>query len=250
MRKVLAVALLAIALGTTSTAVAAEVNVSAAASLMDALKELGTSYEKSAGDKVVFNFGASSLLARQIQEGAPADLFFSADEAKMDTLEKGKLLVAGTRQSLLSNSLVVVVAADSKLALGSMKDLAAPRFRAIAIAEPRTVPAGIYAKEYLKEIGLWQQVIDRLIPTENVRGALAAVESGNVEAGIVYKTDALISKKVKVAFEVPRAEGPDISYPVALLRTAERSEAARRVLAFLASEEARAVFLRYGFVVR
>lgn len=204
------IATLVIGLSLPAALPAAEVKVSAAASLTDALRELATSYEKQSGDTVLFNLGASSTLARQIQEGAPADVFFSADEEKMNGLERGHL-APGTRRSLLSNSLVVVVAADGPLRMSAIRDLAQPRFRALALAEPQTVPAGIYAKEYLRKIGLWSVVIDRVIPTENVRAALAAVESGNVEAGIVYKTDALISRKVRVAWEVPRGEGPDIS---------------------------------------
>ncbi len=228
---------------------AADLQVFAAASLTDALREISAEYEKTAGDKPVLNLGASSTLARQIQEGAPADLFLSADEAKMDGLEKRRLLLAGTRRSVLSNTLVVVVPVDSNLKISGPADLAASSIRAIALAEPQSVPAGIYAKEYLKRKGLWNKVIDRVVPTENVRAALAAVESGNVDAGIVYKTDAGISKKVRIAYEVPKAEAPDISYPFAVLAGSERKEAARRFLDYLASPPSLAVFRKYGFLV-
>ncbi|HYN22816.1 MAG TPA: molybdate ABC transporter substrate-binding protein, partial [Thermoanaerobaculia bacterium] len=193
--------LMALAL-TGAPGAAAELQVFAAASLTEALREIAPEYEKATGDKIVLSLGASSTLARQIQEGAPADLFLSADEAKMDGLEKRKLLLAGTRRSVLSNTLVVVVPSDSTLKIAGPADLAAPSIRALALAEPQSVPAGIYAKEYLRKKGLWSKVIDRVIPTENVRAALAAVESGNVDAGIVYKTDAGISRKVKIAYEV------------------------------------------------
>jgi molybdate transport system substrate-binding protein len=229
---------------------AADLQVFAAASLSDCLREISTDYEKASGDRPVLNLGASSILARQIQEGAPADLFLSADEAKMDGLEKRKLLLAGTRRSVLSNTLVVVVPVDSNLKISGPADLAASSIRALAIAEPQSVPAGIYAKEYLKRKGLWSKVIDRVVPTENVRGALAAVESGNVDAGIVYKTDAGISKKVRIAYEVPKAEAPDISYPFAVIAASERKETARRFLDFLVSPPSLAVFRRYGFLVR
>lgn len=228
---------------------AAELNVFAAASLTDALQEIAPSYEASTGDKIVLNLGASSTLARQIQEGAPADLFLSADEEKMNSLEKRRLLLAGTRKSVLSNTLAVVVPTDSRLKISRIADLAAPSIRAIALAEPQSVPAGIYAKEYLRKQGLWNKVIDRVVPTENVRAALAAVESGNVDAGIVYKTDAGISKKVRVAFEVPRAEGPVISYPFAVLAGSSRQEAARKLLAYLQSPAALDVFRKYGFLL-
>ena len=194
-----------VALGmlTSSATRAATVTVFAAASLTDAMKEIARDYEKRTADKVMFNFGASSMLARQIQEGAPADMFFSADEAKMDSLQKEGLISKDSRRSLLSNSLVIVVAKEHGAAIQAVKDLASDKVTRLALAEPRTVPAGIYAKEYLQQQNLWRAVESKVVPTENVRAALAAVEAGNVEAGIVYKTDAAISQKVKIAFEVP-----------------------------------------------
>lgn len=229
---------------------AAELNVAAAASLTDALEEIKAAYEKAGEDTIVLNLGASSTLARQIQEGAPADLFLSADEAKMDTLEKGNHVLKGTRRSVLSNTLVVVVPSDSQLRIAAPADLASPKIRRLALAEPQSVPAGIYAKEYLRKLKLWDQVIDRVVPTENVRGALAAVETGNADVGIVYKTDAGISKKVRIAYEVSRAEGPRISYPFAVISGSKRQEAARRFLAYLESPAALAVFERYGFLIQ
>jgi molybdate transport system substrate-binding protein len=197
---------------------------------------------------VRYNFAASNLLARQIAAGAPADLFASADEARMDFLAQKKLVVEGTRISLLSNTLVIVVGADSRISIQSEADLARPEVRAIALAEPQSVPAGVYAKQHLESLGLWKKVFDRVVPVENVRAALAAVESGNVDAGIVYKTDAAISKQVRIAYEVPRAEGPRISYPFAVLTSSADENAARRFLDYLASPAGRAVFSRYGFL--
>lgn len=228
---------------------AADLNVFAAASLTDALREIKAAYEKESGDRLSLSLGASSTLARQIQEGAPADLFLSADEAKMDSLEKRNLVLAGTRKSVLSNTLVIVVPVDSGLPVASPADLAGPRVRALALAEPRSVPAGIYAQEYLRKVKLWEKVSGRVIPTENVRAALAAVESGNVDAAIVYKTDARISKKVRIAYEVPREEGPVISYPFAVVSESRNPEAARRFLRYLESPAALAVFRKLGFVV-
>jgi molybdate transport system substrate-binding protein len=138
---------------------------------------------------------------------------------------------------------------DSALKIRSAADLAAPGIRALALAEPQTVPAGIYAKEYLRRQKLWSRVIDRVVPTENVRAALAAVESGNVDAGIVYKTDAEISKKVRIAYEVPAADSPKISYPFAVVAGSPRPAAARKLLAYLQSAPALAVFRRFGFLV-
>src|SRR5882724_11798946 len=196
---------------------AVEVTVFAAASLTDSLREIAATYEKQSIDKIVFNFGASSTLARQLEEGAPADIFFSADEAKMNDLEKKGLILKDTRKSRLSNSLAIVVAADQGAAISAPGDLATDKVKRLALAEPKTVSAGIYAKEYLQKQNLWSAVESKVVPTENVRAALAAVEAGNVEAGIVYKTDAAISKQVKVAYEVPINNSPDISYPMAVV---------------------------------
>ncbi len=230
-------------------AAAADLQVSAAASLTDALQEIDAAYEKAGGDHVLLNLGASSMLARQIEAGAPADLFCSADEAKMDGLDKHHLLLAGTRKDLLSNTLVVVVPLASPLKIASPADLAGADVRALALADPAAVPAGIYAKTYLQGKGLWDKVSGRVIPTEDVRAALAAVESQNAQAGIVYKTDALISKKVRVAFEVPRAESPKIDYPCAVVAASKHPVAARKLLAYLSSPSAAAVFERYGFLL-
>jgi molybdate transport system substrate-binding protein len=227
----------------------AEVRVSAAASLTDALKEIAAAYQRTSRDKITFNFGASSFLARQMEAGAPADVFFSADEARMDELEKKNFVVKETRRSLLSNTLVIVVDKGSKIQIASADDLVKPEIKKIALADPATVPAGVYAKEYLEKINLWAQISKKIIPTDNVRAALAAVESGNVEAGIVYKTDAAISKKTRVGYEIPRDEGPAISYSVALLRDAKEPAAAREFLNCLAEPEASAVFRKFGFIV-
>lgn len=238
-----------VALVATVSSWAGEVSVFAAASLSDALKELAAQHQKATGDIVNLNLAASSTLARQIKEGAPADLFLSADEAKMDELTKAGLIDSATRQSLLGNTLVIVVPTDSSLAMRSAKDLAAPEVKHLALAEPQTVPAGIYAKEYLQKAGLWDSVSGKVVAMENVRAALAAVESGNAEAGIVYKTDALISKKVKVAHAIPATEGPRISYPVALVKGGKNPASAANFLALLTSAEGKAVFAKYGFLV-
>ena len=228
---------------------AAEVNVYAAASLTDVMKEIAANYEKESTDKIVFNFGASSLLARQIIERAPADIFFSADEAKMDDLQKAGLIATETRRDLLSNSLVIVVPNDSQLAIASPDELLT-KTQKIAIADPRAVPAGIYTKEYLSGLGLWDKLQSEMVPTENVRAALAAVESGDVDAGFIYKTDANISKKVKIAFSVPVEKGPKIRYPIAIVKEANNKSAAEGFLRYLESAKAQTLFGRYGFIVK
>ena len=167
----------------------------------------------------------------------------------MDALEKKNLLLPETRRSLLSNLLVIVVPADASSAPKSAADLAKPEFKKIALAEPATVPVGIYAREYLQKLGLWDAVKEKIVPTENVRGTLAAVESGNVDTGIVYKTDALISQKIKIAVEISAAEGPKISYPVAVLKASKQPERATKFAEYLAGPKARSIFAKFGFIV-
>lgn len=229
---------------------AADVTVFAAASLADVLREVVPAWERATGNRVFFNFAGSNALARQIRAGAPADLFLPADEAQMDVLEKDGLLVPGTRRSLLSNALVAVVRTDSPLRLSSARDLAGPAVRRVALADPRGVPAGVYAKAWLENAGVWASVAPKVIPAENVRAALAAVESGDADAGVVYATDARTSRAVRVAFTAPPGEAPAISYPLALLRDAPALAAARALLEHLAGPSAAAAFRRAGFGVR
>jgi molybdate transport system substrate-binding protein len=230
-----------------TTVRAVELNVFAAASLTDALKEIGAACEKRTGDKIAFNFGASSLLVRQIEEGAPADVFFSADEAKMDRLAAKNFV--GTRKSLLSNTLVIVTSIDSDIKITSPADLAGNRVRRIALADPKAVPAGVYSKAFLEKQKLWTRVETKIVPVDNVRAALSAVESGNIEVGMVFKTDAAISKKVKVAYEVPADAGPKISYPVAIMKSTRQIESAKNFVNYLGSDDAGKIFEKYGFIV-
>lgn len=235
---------------TPATARADEILVSAAASLTDALKEISGGYQAKAKHRVKFNFGPSSGLARQIDQGAPVDLFFSADVPQMENLDKKGRLEPGTRKNLLSNRLVIIVPADSKVAVSTPVDLLKSDIKRIALAEPTTVPAGVYSSEYLAARGLWNKLQTKLLPVQDVRATLAAVESGNVDAGFVYKTDAIISEQVKIAYEVPTGQGPDITYVAAIVRESKRKAAARDFLNYLSSPAGRAVFEKFGFVTR
>jgi molybdate transport system substrate-binding protein len=195
---------------------------------------------------VVLSFGASSDLARQVRAGAPADVFVSADAAQMDALERAGLVRAGERADLVSNTLVVAVPTDSPARFASAADLTA--VKTLALADPQAVPAGVYAREWLTKLGLWAELAPRVVPTLHVRAALAAVESGNAEAAIVYRTDAARSTRAKVVLEVPQAEGPRIVYPAAPLRTS-RKLAAPSFVGYLKSSHAREVFARHGFLL-
>lgn len=226
-----------------------EILVSAAASLTDVLKETGALYETKSSNRVSFSFGGSSTLARQIDEGAPVDVFFSADLAKMEELRKKGRIEPNSQMNMLSNSLVIVVWRDSSVAVRGPRDLLKGEIQRIAIAEPSSVPAGIYARRYLEAEGIWDAVRRKIIPVLDVRAALAAVESGNADVGFVYRTDAAVSKKVKIAFEVPREKGPKIVYPVAVVRESKKKAAAREFVEFLQTWEAKEIFKRYGFSV-
>jgi molybdate transport system substrate-binding protein len=225
---------------------AEEVALYAAASLTDALKDVAKGFEKGTGHKVAFNFGGSNDLARQIKAGAPADVFFSADEAQMDGLEAAGLVRAEDRVDVLSNVLVAVVPAASTVRLAGPRDL--PAVHRLALADPQAVPAGVYARTWLESIGLWSAVEGRVVPTLNVRAALAAVESENADAAIVYRTDARISRGVRVAFEVPRGQATAIVYPLAPV-AGSKKRATTELVRYLTSPPAREVYRRHGFVV-
>jgi molybdate transport system substrate-binding protein len=234
---------------TESRAWADEILVSAAASLTDVLNEISKSYQSTSKNTVKFNYGPSSGLARQIDEGAPADIFFSADLPQMDNLDKKGRLEPGTQKNLLSNQLVIIVPADSKLAISSSKDLLKADVKRIALAEPSSVPVGVYTSKYLTDEGLWKQVKPKVVPVQDVRATLASVESGNVEAGFVYKTDAAVSRKVKIVYEVPIDKGPKITYPLAIVKDSKRKDAARDFVSYVQSPAAKDAFKKYGFVV-
>jgi molybdate transport system substrate-binding protein len=196
---------------------------------------------------VEFAFGASSDLARQAVAGAPADAFLSADSAKLDQVEKAGLIQSGTRVELLSNRLVVVVPVDSKQKVASVGELRG--VKRLALADPAAVPAGLYAKVWLEKAGIWKELEPRVVPALDVRAALAAVEAGRVDAGVVYATDAAMSKRVRVVLSIPEAEGPRIVYPVAALSRGKAPEAGRAFIRFLQGETARGIFERHGFIV-
>lgn len=226
----------------------AQIVVSAAASLSGTLQEIARAWEAASGGRALLNLGSSSNLAQQIVEGAPVDLFISADEAQMDVVQRAGRVEPGTRVALLSNQLVIVVPFDKAAPIATPRDLAGPAFRRIAIGEPRSVPAGVYARQYLEGLHLWDALQSKLIPTGTVRVVLAAVEAGNADAGFVYRTDARTTSHVTIAFAVPIADGPAIRYAAAVVRNSTQGDAARRFLEYLTGDGARAVFERAGFI--
>jgi molybdate transport system substrate-binding protein len=220
--------------------------VSAAVSLSEALTVIGESYERDASVRITYNFAGSNTLALQILEGAPADVFISADEAQMTRVDEAGRLARDSRVDLLSNRLAVVAASGVEPP-ATAADLRAPRFRRIAVGDPAAVPAGVYARRYLEAQGVWTAVESRLLPMTNVRATLTAVESGDADAAIVYVTDALLAKQAQLAFIVGPDRGPRIVYPAAAVR-GPREEAARAFVAFLRQPASRLVFERAGFM--
>lgn len=243
--------------GTLSLGAAAQqsesITVSAAISLKDALDELGPIFQvqqhrKNGGNgtAVTYNYGGSGTLARQIEQGAPVDVFFSAAEKQMDELSTQHLIVADTRRDLVGNALVLIAPAQST-ALRSFQDLTGSAVKTIALGEPNTVPAGMYARQTLEHLGLFAAVEKKVVYAKDVRAVLTYVETGNADAGMVYQTDANTSKEVRVVAVAPSDSHDPILYPAAVLRDSKDKPAARAFLEFLQGPDARAVFQKYGF---
>jgi molybdate transport system substrate-binding protein len=227
------------------------VTVFAAASLTDSLNAVADAYQAKTGGRIILSFGASSTLARQIEQGAPADIFLSADGDWMDYLQKKALIAENSRKNLLGNRLVLVAAADAKPApkIAPGFDLAgALGDGRLALADPASVPAGKYAKAALTSLGVWDSVASKVAQAENVRVALEYVTRGEAPYGIVYATDAKVAPNLPIAGVFPESSHPPIVYPAALTKKA--APGAKAFLDFLGSAQARAIFLKAGFTVR
>lgn len=225
----------------------AEITVSAAASLKDALTAIQGLYEsKKPGSKLVLNFGSSGTLQQQIEHGAPVDLFISAGKSQMDALAAERLLVQGSRVNILGNELVLIVGKDNN-SIKSFTDLNKPEVKYIGIGQPDSVPAGKYAKETLTALNLWDGLQSKLVEAKDVRQVLTYVENGDAEAGLVYKSDTMVSDRVKIAAVAPANLHKPIVYPAAVIKASKNAASAQELLKFLKSKEAQQVFLKYGF---
>ena len=222
--------------------------VSAAASLSEAVGAVADRFEEEQGFRVLLNVAGSQVLASQIIEGAPADVFISADVLQMERAAAAGRIDAARRVDLLSNQLVIVVPSDRAGTVAAPRDLANASIRRIALGDPEAVPAGVYARRYLESQGLWEPLAARVVPAGSVRAALRAVEAGTVDAGIVYRTDVRTSAGAVVAFAVPPEEGPSIVYPAAVVRDAPNPAGAARFLDYLQSDAARRRFDATGFL--
>jgi molybdate transport system substrate-binding protein len=224
-----------------------ELTVSAAASLTNAFPEIGQKFESAnPGTKVIFNFAASGPLLQQIEQGAPVDVFASADQKTMDQAKEKNLIFNDSRKDFVSNKLVLIVPTTSRLSIKSVQDLGSKEVTRLALGKPETVPVGRYAQEALTNEGLWESLSSKFIPGDSVRQVLDYVSRGEVDAGFVFATDAAIAKdKVKVVTVLEKHK--PILYPIAIVSTTPKKELAQRFLDFVLSKDGQEILSQYGF---
>jgi len=232
----------------TPSAKPVELTIAAAASLTDVTKEIAEAYKTAAPDvTLTFTYGSSGSLQTQIEQGAPVDIFMSAAQKQMDALEKGSLLLDGSRSNLLENKVVMIVPKDSTLGLASFEDLTKDTVKTVAIGDPASVPAGQYAEEVLTSLKIKDKVEAKANLGTDVRQVLTWVENGEVDAGIVYATDAATTDKVKVVCEAPADSVKKIIYPVAIMKSSTNADAGKAFIEFLKTADVAAMFEKYGF---
>ncbi len=225
-----------------------EITVSAAVSLRDAFREIGNQFERRAGARINFNFGASGALQKQIESGAPVDVFASAGMPQMDALATQGLIVPETRRDFARNTLVLIVPGDSTSGINTFADLGGPKITRLAVGNPKTVPVGQYAEQALTRLGLWQGLVPRLILAEDVRQALDYVARGEVEAGIVYASDVRATgDRVRTVATAPADSHDPILYPIAVVRASSRQADARAFIDAVISDEGQRILENYGF---
>ena len=223
-----------------------ELTISAAASLQDALSDIKTEFEKEHPAIIMnFNFGGSGALQQQITQGAPVDLFFSAAEDKFQALVKDGMIEKDGGRNLLGNDLVLVVPKDSEKGINTFEDL--PKAGKIALGTPESVPVGKYGKETLENLNVWKDIEDKVVPTKDVRQVLTYVETGNVDAGIVYKTDAMASEKVDIAATAGDDTHAPIIYPVGIIKNTPHPKEAKLFFEYLQNSTSMKIFEEYGF---
>ena len=227
-----------------------ELTVAAAASLTEVSKELAKAYEDAAPNtKLTFTYGASGALQTQIEQGAPVDIFLSAAQKQMDALEEQGMLLEGSRINLLENKVVLIAPADSAKDIREFEDAATDTVGKIAIGDPASVPAGEYAKKAFSSLGVWDAVNAKANLGTDVRQVLTWVGNGDVDAGVVYSTDAKTTEKVKVVAEAPEGSVDKIIYPSAGLSRTQHADAAKAFIQFLQSDAAQKCFEKYGFIM-
>jgi molybdate transport system substrate-binding protein len=223
------------------------VTVSAAISLKDALDQLGREFERDhLGAKITFNYGGSGTLQHQIEQGAPVDIFFAAAQKQMDALQSAGLVVVETRHDIVANDLVLIAPSASE-DIHTFQDLARSSVKTVALGEPETVPAGMYAQQTLEKLNLWDAVKKKAVYAKDVRQVLTYVATGDADAGLVYRTDAQTSPKIRTIFTAPPSSHDPIVYPAAVLKSSKDQAAARAFLQFLETAHALEIFKTYGF---
>ena len=228
-----------------------EVYIVAAASMTDAVKEIGANYEKQHPDvKLMYNFGSSGALQSQIEQGAPADVFISAAQKQMNALEEENLIDKATRKDFLENKVVLIVPKDSTLVLDDFAAAATDKVSKIALGEPNSVPVGQYSEEIFTNLNVWADIKAKAVYASDVRQVLSWVETGEVDCGVVYATDAAISDKVKVLLEAPAGTHKPVVYPAAMVSSSKNPEIAKDFLAYLSQDEQKAILAKYGFDVK
>lgn len=233
---------------TVSSSPSSSLLISAATSLQQALQEIAPLYEQTKSNQTVkYNFAASGAIQQQIEQGAPTDIFISAATKQMDALQQKNLIASETRRNLLTNRLVLIAPKNSSIQLKEFQQLTNPEVRRIAIGEPRSVPVGQYATEVLQNLGILTQVQSKLVLGNSVKSVLAAVETGDVDAGIVYTTDAKLSDKVTIVATADTKLHQPIVYPIAVARSSKALDRAKQYVDFLQGESAKTVFEKYGF---
>ncbi len=226
-----------------------ELYVLAAASLTDVMAQIGEAYRETAPDvRLTFVFDSSGTLQSQIEAGAPADIFVSAAQKQMNALEEEGLIVKESRRDLLVNSVVLIVPADSEAAISSFEDVEDEKVKMVAIGD-ESVPVGQYTQAIYEHLGLWEAVKAKANLGSNVRAVLAWVESGDVDCGVVYATDAASTDRVRVVAQAPEGSHQPVIYPAAVVAATQRAEAAQAFLSYLAGPEARALFEAAGFTM-
>ena len=229
-----------------------QLTVSAAASLKDVMEKIESLYQQEHPQtEIIYNFASSGSLQRQIEQGAPVDIFISAATKQMNTLEKEDLLLTETRRNLLENQMVLVIPTSNRKdnqKVDNFSDLTTQEITTIALAEPKSVPAGRYAQEVLTSFKIADQVNSKAVYGKDVRQVLNYVATGNVDAGIVYRTDAQVSNHVKIVAIAPETSHSPVIYPTAVIKDSDNPKAATELIEFLTTPKAQAIFKEYGFV--
>lgn len=226
-----------------------EINVSAAASLTDSLNEIATMYSEKCDDSILFNYAGSGALVKQIEEGAPCDLFISASKSDMDKLEEGSLIDVDTRMDLLKNTLTLIASEEKADVIKGVVSFTDDQVKSIAIGTPESVPAGKYAKQLFESLSIWDPIQPKLVLAKDVKQVLEYVETGNVDCGLVYKSDAMLLKSGKIVEDIDEKSHDPIVYPAAILTESAEKVAVQEFYDFIKTDEAKAVFEKYGFKV-